>query len=123
MPANAAIQIQDNTSVIRSNSSVLTTSGGCSAAANSRTNDLPISWPTRATRKIPPLLSGCIHRCMNVSLSVNVRIVSTANVATAPISSVPPDLPSRRPITNAATAIASATTTAVLKGTLPTSTQ
>ena len=53
IPANAATQIQVRTVAIRPNSSVLTTSGGCSAAANSRTNGLPISTPTRATRKIP----------------------------------------------------------------------
>ena len=61
MPAKAATQIQVNTVVIRRNRSVLTTSAGCSAAANSRTNGLPISTPTRATRKIPALLSGCIQ--------------------------------------------------------------
>ena len=58
IPANAATQTQVSTVVTRLNTSVLTTSGGCSAAANSRTNGLPISTPTSATRKIPRLLSG-----------------------------------------------------------------
>ena len=37
---------------------------------------------------------------MNDWLSVNVRTVSTKNVATAPISSVRPGVPVTRPITN-----------------------
>ena len=60
---------------------------------------------------------------MNDSLSENVRTVSTKNVPTAPISSVRPGAPLTRPMTNAPMAIASATNTAVVKGTLPTSTQ
>ena len=72
---------------------------------------------------MPALLSGCIHRSMNDWLSVNVSTVSIKNVATAPISRVRPGAPLTRPITNDSTATASATNTAVVKGTLPTSTQ
>ncbi len=60
---------------------------------------------------------------MNDWLSVNVSTVSTKNVPTAPISSVRPGAPLTRPITNDSTATASATNTAVVNGTLPTSTQ
>src|SRR3954469_22540243 len=123
MPAKAATQIQVNAKVIRWNRSVCTTSGGCSAAANSRTNGLPISTPTRATRNIPALLSGWIQRDMNDSLSAKVRTASTTNVATAPISSVCPGFLVVRPIANTATAISNAIATAVPNGTLPTSTQ
>ena len=72
---------------------------------------------------MPALLNGWIHRSMNDWLSVNVSTASTKNVATAPISSVRPGLPLTRPITNDSTATASATNTAVVNGTLPTSTQ
>src|SRR5271166_1083415 len=58
MAANVATQIQVSVLAIRPNSSVLTTSAGCSAAANSRANGLPISMLISATRKIPALLSG-----------------------------------------------------------------
>jgi len=69
-----------------------------------------------ATRKIPALLSGSIHRWMNDSQSVIVSTVSTKNVAKEPISSVRSDFPVAGPTANAATAIASAATTAVVKG-------
>ena len=123
MPANAATQIHVSSVVIRRNTSLSITSGGWSTSANSRTNGLPISTPTSATRKMPALLNGWIHRSMNDWLSVNVSTASTKNVATAPISSVRPGLPLTRPITNDSTATASATNTAVVNGTLPTSTQ
>ncbi len=84
IPANAATQIQVSSVVIRANGSLLTTSSGRPTAANSRTNGLPTSRPTSVTRKIPRLLSGCIHRSMNAWLSTNVRIVSTENVADRP---------------------------------------
>ncbi len=87
MPANAAIQIQVTRPTIRPNSAVLTTSSGCSAAAMSCTNGLPMSSLTSATSKIPALLSGSIHRSMADSPPANVSTVSTENAATEPISS------------------------------------
>ncbi len=123
IPAKAATQIQVNTAVIRLNRSLLTTSSGRPAAANSRTNGLPISAPTKAIRKIPALLSGCIHCSMNDWSVTKVRIASTENVATAPISKVSPGAFLAWPTTSPATAIPRATSTAVSNGTLPTSTQ
>src|SRR5690349_403567 len=123
MPANAPTQIQVNNVVIFANVSLVVTSSGWSTSANSRTNGRPVSTPLSATRKMPALLNGCIHRSMNVWLTVNVSTASTTNVATAPISSVRPGVPLTRPTTNAATATASATSTAVSNGTLPTRTQ
>jgi hypothetical protein len=123
IPANAATQIQVRSLVIRANSSLLTTCAGWPTSANSRTNGLPISTPASATRKIPALLSGCIHCSIKDWLSVKVSTVNTKNVATAPISSVRPGPPLTRPSANAATATANATNTATVKGTLPTSTQ
>lgn len=79
--------------------------------------------PTSATRKMPALLSGCIHRSIASWLSTKVRTVRTKNVASAPISSVRPGVPEILLMTNVATAVASAISTAVRNGTLPTSTQ
>ena len=108
---------------MRAKGSLSTTSSGRPTAANSRTNGLPTSRPTSVTRKMPRLLSGCIHRSMNAWLTTNVRIVSTENVATAPTSKMNPGAFLVRPSTRPATATANATTTAVSNGTLPTSTQ
>src|SRR5437899_3802052 len=123
MPANAATQIHVSSEVIFWNSSLSTTSFGWSTSANSRTNGLPTSAPINATRKIPALLNGCIHRSMKDWFSVKVSTVKIKNVATAPISSVRPGTPLTRPSTKDSTATASATNTAVANGTLPTSTQ
>ena len=88
IPANVAAQIHVTSAVVEPNGSLLITSADCSALANSRTNGLPIRTPVSATRKIPALLSGCAHRSTNDELNVNVRTVSTKNVATDPISRV-----------------------------------
>src|SRR6516164_4758229 len=72
MPANAAIQSQVSSPTIRPNSSVLMTSSGCSAAANSCANGLPTGTLTSASRKIPAKLSGSIHRWLNESPSAKV---------------------------------------------------
>ena len=100
MPAKAATQIQVNRLVICLNRSLSITSFGWPTSANSRTNGLPISTLTSATRKIPALLSGCIHRSKNDWLTVNVSTASIKNVPTAPISRVRPAAPLTRPITN-----------------------
>ena len=123
MAANTATQIQVSTLAIRSNSSVLTTSAGCSAAAYSRANGLPISTLTSAARKIPALPSASSHRSIDDSLSANVSTASTKSAVMEPISSVPAGFPVLRPNAKPARATANATTTAALKGTLPTSTQ
>jgi hypothetical protein len=64
IPAKAATQIQVSVVVIRRNGSLASTSSGLSAAANSRTNGLPMSTPPSATTKMPRLLSGWIQRSM-----------------------------------------------------------
>ena len=123
IPANAATQIQVKRLVIFLNRSLSITSFGWPTSANSRTNGLPISTLASATRKIPALLSGCIHCSKNDWLTVNVSTASNKKIPTAPISRVRPAAPLTRPIANDITAIASATNTAVVNGTLPTRTQ
>jgi hypothetical protein len=123
MPPKTATQIQLRRRVIWPNTSLSTTPEGCSAAANSCTNDLPVSKPISVTSKIAAMLSGSTHRCTTERLASNVTAVSIKNVALEPISSARPGVRVSRPITNPATAIATATKAAIRNGTLPTSTQ
>ncbi len=123
MTANVATHIQPRVWTTRPNSSVLTMSGACSAAANSARNGLPASIPASATRKIAALLSVSIHRSRNGWVSVKVSTARIKSAATEAKSKSCQRLPATPPRPRPAAATASATSTAAAKGTFPTRTQ
>ena len=123
MPANAAIQIQVNSVVIRANGSLLITSSGWSTSANSRTNGLPISTLAERDQEDPGIAQR-LHPLLHERLAHRERQDRQHQKGSDGADfERAPGVPFTRPMTNDATATARATSTAVSNGTLPTSTQ